>query len=349
MLIKVDPEPRGRVALVLSGGVALGAYQVGAYEALRDAGGMEPGWVAGVSIGAVNAAIIAGNAPERRAERLQQFWEGAAEILPLLAPWASPPSHGVLREGYNLASALQTLAFGRPGVFQRRLIPSADERPGLYDLGPLARRLEEVVDFARLNGGETRLSIAATDVVSGERVVFDTARGTRLGAEHVLASCALMPVFAPVEVEGRLLGDGGLSGNAPVDAVLGDEPGDSGDLLCFVVDLFARAGSRPRSLAAAANRSVDLVFGNQTWLVLEAHRRERALRGEAAGRATVLLMAYRAALDEAGIAKQFDYSQATLAERRRAGDAHMRAALGALDGLPADGAAGLAVHDIPPP
>jgi NTE family protein len=379
MLNNTDSEVRRRrTALALSGGIALGAYEAGAYEALHEAGGgLDPDWIAGASTGVMNAAIIAGNPPERRVERLRQFWAEAADAMPFLSFWGVP-GHGVLREGYNVASAMQSLMLGRPGIFHPRLVPDAGGRPGLYDLAPLAGRLQALVDFDRLNGGDIRLSVGATDVVSGERVVFDTHRGARLGPEHVLASCALLPIFAPVEVEGRLLGDGGLSCNAPADLVLREPEGGS-DLLCFVVDLFARQGHRPRSLAAALNRAVDLMFGSQTWLALEAWRRERELRetagrliarlppesrdgpeaeqllrGGAAGAVTVLYLAYRASTDEAGVAKAFDFSQATLADRWRAGRAHMRAALRTLETLPPPphggdaGRGNFTIHEVQP-
>ena len=367
---KVSSEPGRRVALVLSGGVALGAYQAGAYEALCDGRGLDPGWIAGASVGSVNAAIIAGNPPERRVERLRQFWTGASASLLFLPLWGSL-EHGPLREGYNMANAVQSLVLGRPGVFRPRLIPSAGDRPGLYDLAPLAERLEELIDFRLLNDGAIRLSVATTDIVSGERVVFDTRRSTRLRPEHVLASCALLPGFSPIEVDGRLLGDGGFSGNTPVDLVL-DEPGGD-DLLCFVVDLFAREGSRPRTVGAAANRALDLAFGNQTWLLLDGRRRERQLSAAArrlaeqlppelrekpefsqfleslpAGAATVLYMAYRAATDEAGLIKMFDFSNATVEERWKAGGAHMQAALRTLGTLPPQAdQAGLSIHEVP--
>jgi len=223
----------------------------------------------------VNAAIIAGNPPERRVERLRRFWDSvAADPMPatsfLLGP---PPAAGVRRRAYNQLGALQTLLFGRPGLFRPRLMPGpkAGEAPALYDLEPLCGRLREFVDFGRLNGGEIRLSVVATDVVSGERVVFDTAHGARIGPEHVVASCALLPLCAPVEVEGRMLGDGGLAANTPLDLVL-DEPG-VGDVLCFVVELFALRGMRPDTLAASLARATDLAFGGQTRRILEGRER----------------------------------------------------------------------------
>lgn len=136
--------------------------------------------------------------------------------------------------------------------------------------------LERVVDFDLLNNGPVRLTLATTDVINGERVVFDTGRGQRIGPEHVMASSAMLPLFAPIEVEGRLLADGGLSANAPVDLVL-DAPATN-DRLCFVVDLFAREGSRPHSLAASASRATDLAFGNQSRRILQGQQTEHRLR-----------------------------------------------------------------------
>jgi NTE family protein len=259
-------------------------------------------------------------------------------------------------------------------VFRPRL--AVGERggavPSLYDLEPLRERLPELLDFDLLNSGGTRLSVAATDVVGGERVVFDTARGdARIGPEHIAASCALLPIFAPVEIEGRLLGDGGLAANAPVDLVL-DEP-DAGDVLCFVVELFALRGRRPDTLAASLARATDLAFGGQTRRILEGREREHRLRAlvgrlaehlppelrgdpevasilaEAenggARSATVLCVGYRAAPDQARPGDAFDFSPATLADRWEAGARGMREALRRFK--PSSGAArGLVVHEV---
>jgi hypothetical protein len=235
--------------------------------------------------------------------------------------------------------------------------------------------LPELLDFDRLNDGETRLTVAATDVLSGERVVFDTARGdARIGPEHLAASCALLPIFAPVEIEGRLLGDGGLSANAPVDLVL-DEPG-GGDLLCFLVEMFVLRGRRPDTLAASLTRATDLAFGSQTRRILEGRQREhrlRALVGRLAERlppelrddpevasilaeaesggargATVLCVGYRASPDQARPGDAFDFSPATLSDRWEAGARGMREALRRLETppRPASGARGLVVHEV---
>jgi NTE family protein len=366
------PAPDRALALVLSGGVALGAYEAGAFAALDEAG-LRPDRLAGVSIGAINAVLIAGNPPERRVARLREFWEGVAnDPAPALSFWSGPPSHGPLREGYNAAGVLQTLMLGRPGLFRPRLAPGADGRPGLYDLSPLRARLEGLVDFARLNGGDApRLRIAATDVLTGERVVFEAGTGEGIGPDQVLASCAQMPVFAPIELGGRLLADGCYSGNTPLDLVL-DAPAEERELLCLVVDLFDPRGSRPRTLAAAGSRGMDLMFGNQTRARLDAAVREGALRAAldaltarlppearddpslapflskaGARAAAVFVLGYRAAPDEAGAAKGFDYTAATLSDRWEGGAAHARAALRAMGALPKGALPpGVAVHEV---
>lgn len=371
------PEEGARTthAMVFSGGVALGAYHAGAYATLQEETGLDPDWVAGASIGAVTAAIIAGNVPERRSEQLRRFWDG---IVADPMPWASL-GFGQLgpalpwRQAQGWASATQARLLGRPGLFRPRLFPWAESRtPGLYDLEPLRRRIEEVVDFELLNSdGAPRLSVVATDLSSGERVICDTGRGTRIRPEHVVASCALLPDFAPVEIEGRLLGDGGLSTNTPLDLVL-DEPRD-GDLVCFVLDLFARDGPSPRSLPAAVARAEDLIFAGQTSLILDGRRREQRLRAMIArlerklpdelradpdvasilkeGRSnavTVLHLAYLASAGEADFQKIFDFSSAALAERWEAGAQDMRAALNELAVHEGDatGPVGLVVHKV---
>ena len=241
-----DRTPTRTVGLVLAGGVALGAYEAGAYAALHEEGSaLLPSWLASSSIGTVNAAIIAGNEPNRRVEKLRQFWAlNATDPLPLSSFWFGRPTSGARRVAYNQAGVLETLFLGRPGIFRPRMAPGpragARDTSALYDLDPLRQRLGDFVDFDILNNGAVRLSIATTDVVTGERIVFDTAQRL-IGPEHVVASCALLPIFAPVEVEGRLLGDGCLSANTPLDLILNSAPSD--DMICFVVDLFAREGS----------------------------------------------------------------------------------------------------------
>ena len=366
-------EEGGRiVSLVLAGGIALGMYEAGAYAALHEQPELRPEWIAGSSIGAVTAALIAGNPPERRVARLREFWD-ATDPFPSMSAWFGQSSTGALRQAQNNASVMQTMLFGRPGLFRPRLAPGfqsgAQDVPALFDVGPMAKRLVELVDFDLLNSGSIRLALSCTDVISGERVVFDTGHGDRIGPQHVLASCALLPLFAPVEVEGRLLADGCLGANTPIDLVLNES--DAREVLCFVVELFARQGSRPHTIAASASRAGDMAFGNQTRRILEGLQRERHLRrliGQLAsqlpverrddppvaailaegrvGRATVATIAYRGALDEAGMFKPFDFSRATLADRWTAGEEAMRLAITAVNQRgPTDGDA-LTVIDI---
>lgn len=345
-------DPRG-VALVLAGGIALGAFEAGAYEGLHEVGlSASLRWLSGSSIGSVTACIIAGTPRDRRVERLRQFWNGlASDPAPALSFWLGALPDGPWRQAANQASAWQTLLLGRPGLFRPRLAlgPRAGvaDVPALYDLAPLALRLVQFVDFDLLNHGDVRVSLAATDVVSGERVVFDNRQGCVIGPQHVLASCALLPLFAPVEFEGRLFGDGGLSSNAPLDLVVAEAAGR--DLRCFVVDLFAAEGSRPHTLAASASRAGDLAFGNQSRRLLEGHEQSDHLRqliaklGDllppdtrarpevamilAEGRAEptdITYIGYRAGLDEAGLGKVFDFSTATINDRWDAGKSRVQ-------------------------
>ena len=368
-------QQEGRAVLVLSGGVALGAFEAGVYAGLAEAGAGEPDWLLGSSAGALNAAIIAGNAPEERVGALHRFWEGrAVEPMPGTSALLGPPRpEGAWRRAYSRAAVTQALLFGRPGLFRPRMAGGdlVGEVPSLYDLAPLRRRLPECLDFDRLNHPSApRLSIAATDVVSGERVVFDTRRD-RIGPAQLLASCALLPVFAPVEVEGRLLGDGGLSSNAPLDLLLDEEW--EGQVLCVLVELFARRGGRPRTLAASASRAGDLSFGNQTRRLVEACEREFRLRAvlaevaerlppelregpeiasllrEAGGprRLTLLVLGQRAGLDEAGPGKVFDFSPLTLSERWSAGVAALHEGLRQIGERAGETvASGLVLHEV---
>ncbi|CAA9234639.1 MAG: Ferredoxin reductase [uncultured Acetobacteraceae bacterium] len=372
------PRPPVRRALVLSGGVALGAFEAGAYAALEEAGAPLPEWIVGASIGAVNAAIIAGNPPGLRVERLRRLWASLArDPMPVTSfLFGQPPATGAWRKLHNEASGLQTLLFGRPGLFRPKpaLLVEKGAAPGLYDLGPLRERLPELLDFERLNSGGMRLSVAATDIGSGERVVFDAARGDRIGPEHIAASSALLPLIAPVVLGGRLFGDGGLATNTPIDLVL-DEPGD-GDLLCFAVELFAMEGGLPQSLGATVSRAAEIAFGNQTRRMVEGREREHRLRAlvqrlaealpperredpdvasilaeaesHGARSATVVRVTHRASPDEAHPGGSFDFSPATLAERWEAGAHGMREALRRLEAEPVEGgkSGGLIVHDV---
>ena len=341
--------PPPSLALVLSGGLALGAFGGGACAALESSAAGPPGWIAGASVGALNAVIWAAAAPGQGGAALRGFWNSVAQDPTPLATFllGAPPAAGAWRAAHNHAAALRTLLLGRPGLFRPRLRLDAD--PAFYDPAPLRARLEASLDFDRLNDGPTRLSIVATDAETGARVVFDTRRGARLTVDHLLAATALPPLFAPVEVEGRRLVDGGLSGQAPLDLILAEV--GTGPLTCLVVELSPRAGRRPRGLGVATAGAGEP--GDPTRMALAACAREwevRARKGCLArhlpeerraapevagllraagvgGTAAVVLISYRAGLDEVGSGKGFDVSAATLADRWAAGEAAMEEGL----------------------
>jgi NTE family protein len=309
------------VAMVFSGGLGLAAYHAGAYEAFSRRS-MPLHWVAGSSAGAVTAALIAGNAWDRRIIQLREFWNCPPVLNDGPIPW---------RHVYSWIGAISTRLVGSPGHFHPRL-PSVGSFVfrSLYDLAPMRDRLKALIDFGRLNSGEIRISVAETDVEKGEPVIFDSSK-TRIEIDHLLASCGFLPEFAAVELDGRLLGDGGLSLNAPFDPIL--DSGMEGDLLLYVLDLYARDGDRPTSLEGALERKNDLLFGNQTFLRLKCcaelrkARRELEGNGASGSRDRIMLLSYRADATEPGPEKSFELSATGLAQRWRAGVLDMEHAI----------------------
>lgn len=298
--------------LVLSGGNALGAYQAGAIDALLGAG-IEPAWVAGGSIGAINGAILCGNAPGDRVARLRDFW----------GPADAPPAWPGFETARRTAAVAATLAGGRPGLFAPRA--PWEPHPGLYDTDPLAATLARLVDFERLNAGSPRFTATAIDVESGEDVAFDTARGS-VTPERLRASGALIPVFPPVEVDGRLLGDAGISLNLPLDAVLAEAAGET---TIVAIDLLPLAAPRPATLGDTIARIQDLTFAVQSRRAIAAWGSLLAARGDAAPAVTLLHLSYAAQGDEVS-GKAFDFSAPSVAQRWRTGAADMTRALAAL-------------------
>jgi len=308
------------VALVLSGGVSLGAYQAGAFASLSTT--LRPNWIAASSAGAINAALICGNRPAHRREALSRFW-----MVDVEAAEAQRVSevNSAFGHAMSWASALQTRVFGSPGFFRPSLYTLAQSPPALYDLTPMQSRIQELIDFDRMNAGEIRLTVATTDVETSETVLFDTAKGDRIGMPHLMASCGLLPEFAPVEIDGRLLGDGGLSANAPVAAVLTDLNAPN---VCFVVDLFARDGSRPSDLETSLARRQEIFFANQTYQQIRSHLRILDQQSAHSSRSPIIFyLSYRPCANEAGPEKQYDFSERTLRARWRAGAFDMDAAL----------------------
>ena len=249
--VRTERPPFERVALILQGGGALGAYQAGVYQALAEAN-LHPDWVAGISIGAVNSALIAGNPPEKRVERLRAFWDTVSRP-PFGAPSlpASAIRSEIMHAAVNQARSFGVLLGGAPGFFTPRALPPFLHPPGspgalsFYDTGPLKATLERLVDFDRLNAGEMRFSVGATDVRTGNFTYFDTTTHT-IRPEHVIASGSLPPGFPPTEVDGEHYWDGGLVSNTPLRWVLDSNP--RRDTLAFQLDLWSAGGPFPRDL-----------------------------------------------------------------------------------------------------
>ncbi len=282
--------PYERIALVLQGGGALGAYQAGVFEGLVEAG-IECDWAAGISIGAINAALIAGNEPPRRVERLREFWNTvtAPPLLPATAPWwASAVEQGgeAARTALGWFEASRSLLEGQRGFFVPRVpspafsVQAAPTALSHYNTAPLAATLERLVDFDRINhDGGLRLTVSAVDVESGNFELFDNQRGEwagRITAAHIMASGALPPGFATVQIEGRHYWDGGLVSNTPLSAVLDEEP--RRDTLAFQVDLWSARGPLPKNLLDVEERAKDIRYSSRTRAVTQQLERERHLR-----------------------------------------------------------------------
>ncbi|PJK10737.1 hypothetical protein CO614_08045 [Lysobacteraceae bacterium NML120232] len=273
LLEKVAQYPA--VALVLQGGGALGAYQCGVYQALDEAG-IRPNWYAGISIGAINAALIAGNRPEDRLDRLEEFWQTICQpaglaTLPALAIRNSLnllPMSAALETWVASMSAMAALWQGQTGFFEPwlgspfLLADGSPEATSFYNTRPLIHTLERLVDFDRINQDpDTRLTVGATDVESGNFRYFDS-RDTRIGPEHILASGALPPAFAPVEIDGRFYWDGGIVSNTPLEHILDEWPRT--DTLAFQVDLWSARGAFPKTMMDVLERTKDIQFSSRT-------------------------------------------------------------------------------------
>jgi NTE family protein len=279
--------PFERVALLLQGGGALGAYQGGVYEALAEAN-IHPDWIAGISIGAINGAIIAGNPPHSRVDRLREFWTQVTSSAPW--DWSNYPFVDLARSDHtrnllNQMSASLAASFGAAGFFAARpLMPWL--QPGgtlaatsFYDTKSLRDTLERLVDFDRINAGMTRFSAGAVNVRTGNFVYFDSTTHT-IRPEHVMASGALPPGFPAVEIEGEPYWDGGLVSNTPLQWVIESNPRRQ-DTLAFQVDLWSARGQLPRNMAEVATRQKEIQFSSRTRASTDqfknVHRVQRAL------------------------------------------------------------------------
>jgi len=269
--------PNEKTVLVLQGGGALGAYQAGAYAALHEAD-LLPDWVSGISIGAINGAIIAGNQPADRVPRLREFWELVSSELKGTPPVGGKSSRTI----FNQASAALVAGFGVPGFFSPRIPsslcypPGASQALSYYDTRPLRKTIERLVNFDLLESGQVRLSVGAVNVCTGNFIYFDTAKRT-LGPEHIMASGALPPGFPPVEIDGELYWDGGLVSNTPLQHVLENTRGNE-DMCVFQVDLFSARGKAPETLFDVALREKAIRYSSRTRLNTNVGKNMQTIR-----------------------------------------------------------------------
>ncbi|MET0544148.1 MAG: patatin-like phospholipase family protein [Variovorax sp.] len=344
-------------ALVLQGGGALGSYQAGVFDALS-AHKHHPHWVAGVSIGAINAALIAGNPPGKRVERLREFWEQVSS-----APSQQIPAWVGDRAMLNQWSASAASMFGIPGFFKPRLSPElvmggAAKVLSYYDTSPLRETLERLVDFDRINAREMRLSVGAVNLRNGNSVYFDNTVH-RIGPEHIMASGALPPGFPPVEVDGEQYWDGGIVSNTPLQYVLDKHP-RSRPLVVCQVDLFNATGAMPVTMSDVLTRQKDITYSSRTRMNTDALASNMNLQQAIADliaklppalRNDTSVQAVQAQLTHAPIdvyhliyrdrpyerdSKDYEFSRATVEEHWAAGLRDMRATLAHPQALRAD-------------
>ncbi|HET9047675.1 MAG TPA: patatin-like phospholipase family protein [Chiayiivirga sp.] len=289
-MAKKSTSTPDHIALVLQGGGALGAYQAGVYQGMDEAG-VVPNWLAGISIGAFNAALIAGNPKGQRTAALRAFWDTVAQPN---GPWPSglgmPTQlrglHGPARALLDTWEAWRALTEGQRGFFHPRtawttiesgasLLAGGPTTASWYDTRPMLSTLDRLVDFDRINHGETRLSVGAVNVATGNLEYFDNTR-MRLDARHILASGALPPAFPAVEIDGQFYWDGGLVSNTPLSRVLGDT--ERGDSLIFQVDLWPAHGHPPQDLLEVAERINDIRYSSRTRLISDMQRRDQHYR-----------------------------------------------------------------------
>jgi NTE family protein len=273
-----ERPPFERIALILQGGGALGSYQAGVYQALAEAN-LHPDWVAGISIGAVNSALIAGNPPERRVDRLRAFWE-TVSVSPFGMP-NFPFNDEFTRSVVNQVRSLGILLGGTPGFFQPRVPPpflypnGSPEALSYYDVAPLKATLERLVDFDLINDGQIGFSVGAVNVRTGNLVCFDNTNH-QIGPEHVMASGSLPPGLPATEIEGEQYWDGGLVSNTPLQWVL--DTSSRKDTLAFQVDLWSARGDFPRNLLESEARQKDIRFSSRTRMATDQFKKQQLLR-----------------------------------------------------------------------
>jgi NTE family protein len=358
--------------LLLQGGGALGAYQAGAYEGLVEAGNA-PDWVVGISIGAFNAALIAGNPPGRRVERLREFWDRVSSHAPLiLPPWFAP-----VRPLLNQLSSTCSLLFGVPSFFTPRVPAPSFYMPyegpdslSYYDTEPLKATLEELVDFDLINRRRVRLSLGAVSLTTGQSTYFDNQQ-TRIGPDHVRASGALPPGLPPIEIDGDYYWDGGVVSNTPLMYVLENLPRMRA--LVVQVDIFRRDAELPRDMDEVMRRSLDIRFSSR--LPLGAERIKKLAEMKAAltrllaklppsfkndpdvqklapirnvGEMTIARLTNRG-LSHAGYSMDYEFSRATIRELWATGLDDVRRSVASIETMrPTEIGCIARLYDLPP-
>ncbi|MDB5853611.1 MAG: patatin-like phospholipase family protein [Herminiimonas sp.] len=359
----------GQVVLVLQGGGALGAYHAGVYQALHESK-IEPDWVIGTSIGAINGALIAGNPAGNRLDRLRAFWQG-------VQPQQGFSLLGMPRSMHSTLGQLVTMMQGVPQFFAPN--PMAlfglhaqvgTANAALYTTAPLRQSLAGMLNFDCLNAGSTRLSLGAVNTRSGEMTYFDS-REQALGMDHILASGALPPAFPAVRVDGDYYWDGGIYSNTPMEAVLDDRP--RRDSVIFTVDVWNPEGVLPQSLWQVAERSKDIQFASRARSHLARQRQIHHLRHVISELANALPEKLRdsekirdltswgcrttmhvvrlqaAAIDGEDHMKDIDFTATGIAARWQAGYDDTRAVLDRAPwNQPVDPIEGVVVHDVAP-
>ncbi|HQT87238.1 MAG TPA: patatin-like phospholipase family protein [Acidiphilium sp.] len=270
---KAAPARSGQNVLVLQGGGALGAYQAGVYQALHEAG-VEIDWVIGTSIGAITAALIAGNEPEHRLERLAEFWDRVEYALPVNA-LASTPSGVQASRAMTMLGGLPAFFWPNPMALMGQGWPLGSEHAGYYSTAPLRKTLSNLVDFDRINRQHTRISVGAANVCTSQMHYFDS-REQVFCVDHVMASGALPPAFPPVRVDGELYWDGGILSNTPLEAIFDDNPRRDG--LIFSVHVWNPDGPEPVTMREVLNRQKDVQFASRSRSQVQRQRQLHKLR-----------------------------------------------------------------------
>ncbi|PAJ76488.1 patatin-like phospholipase family protein [Burkholderia ubonensis] len=360
-------ELPGQVVLVLQGGGALGAYQLGVFQAMSESG-IEPDWVIGTSIGAINAALIVGNPPERRDQRLAEFWRRVTERTELAGPVSLPGWDKLFAEMMIIGGGITGFFEPNPASWLGPMARLGVDRASYYRIAPLRDTLISLIEPDLLNAGRPRLTVGAVNACTGEMRYFDSRdHHNPLTVEHIMSSGALPPAFPAVRIDGQPYWDGGVYSNTPVEVVLDDTPRRSS--IIFSVQMWNPVGPEPESIWQVSERQKDIQYASRTDSqikrqqqihrlrhvirelvrhVPEAERATPEVRALAAWGCQTTMRVIKLAAPRLNGDNQFkdiDFTPAGIAARRRAGyDAAMRAIAARPWEAPMDPIEGLSVY-----